>query len=111
MLEPESGSLASPARTASPPTGAEERLTQEALRNACKHADPDTVSIAITAGEREATLEVEDDGSGFDPASAPREGHFGLRLLDDLARAARGRLELDSAPGKGTRVRVSVPLR
>ncbi|HLL87615.1 MAG TPA: ATP-binding protein [Thermoleophilaceae bacterium] len=58
-----------------------------------------------------ARLLVEDDGRGFDAARAAREGHFGVWLLHDLARAAGGRAEIESEPGRGTRVRVEVPLR
>jgi signal transduction histidine kinase len=51
---------------------------------------------------------VADDGRGFDPDAVP-EGHFGLRLLADLARDAGGRLDVSSAPGAGTVVRMEVP--
>jgi two-component system, NarL family, sensor kinase len=60
---------------------------------------------ATVAGAR---LVVEDDGRGFDPATAGGEGHFGLRVLEGLAQDAGGELEIDSAPGSGTRVTVEV---
>lgn len=85
------------------------RVTQEALRNALKHAEARTITVRVTAEAKTARLLVEDDGRGFDPATVDREGHFGLRLLDDLARAAGGRIDVDSAPGRGTRVQVEVP--
>jgi signal transduction histidine kinase len=55
---------------------------------------------------------VSDDGSGFDPAAqaANGEGHFGLRLVADLARDSGGALAVDSAPGRGTTMGVTVPL-
>jgi len=86
------------------------RVCQEALRNALTHADPATLTITVAREAHHARLLVEDDGRGFDVRRAAREGHFGSRLLHDLARAAGGRTEVDSAPGRGTRVRVEVPL-
>jgi two-component system NarL family sensor kinase len=55
---------------------------------------------------------VADDGRGFDPtAPAPSSnGHFGLRVMADLIRDAGGSVDIDSAPGRGTRVRLEVPL-
>lgn len=49
-----------------------------------------------------------DDGVGFGPADADRS-HFGLRLVADRAREAGGELEIQSTPGRGTRVRLTVP--
>ena len=86
------------------------RVTQEALRNALEHADPKSITIRVSCDAEAAHLLVEDDGRGFDPAQAGREGHFGLRLLDDLARAAQGRFALDSTPGRGTCVHLEVPI-
>jgi signal transduction histidine kinase len=54
---------------------------------------------------------VEDDGVGFAPAGSggPREGHFGLALLRDRASDFGGELTIDSAPGRGTAIRLEVP--
>lgn len=85
------------------------RFVQEALRNVAKHAEADNVWIA--AGERDGTMvfSVRDDGNGFDPevaARSGRPGHFGLRLLDDLARQAGGRVELNTSQQPGTEIRL-----
>jgi two-component system NarL family sensor kinase len=54
---------------------------------------------------------VGDDGRGFDPESLPAEnGHFGLRMMSDLVEEAGGELDVDSAPGEGTRLRARIPL-
>jgi signal transduction histidine kinase len=85
------------------------RVTQEALRNVVGHAGAGHVSVAVRQGDRRATLVVEDDGRGFDPGMKARDGHFGLRMIEDAARDAGGIVEIDSAPGRGTRMRLEVP--
>jgi two-component system, NarL family, sensor kinase len=59
-------------------------------------------------------LTVADDGIGFDLAKladTPAGGHVGLLLLQDLARAAGGSLEIEATPGRGTLLRLEVPAR
>ena len=84
------------------------RATQEALRNVVKHAGAKNVDVSVERADGRATLTVSDDGKGFDPEERP-EGHFGLRVLRDLARAAGGDLSIESAPMQGAAVRVEVP--
>ncbi len=94
------------------------RLTLEALHNSVKHAGATAIRVAIelgpgsgTAGPTGSTLRVRvaDDGRGFDPAAVP-PGHLGQTTMRDRARAVGGELEVDSAPGRGTTVTVTVPL-
>jgi two-component system NarL family sensor kinase len=86
------------------------RGAQEALRNAARHANAHTVAVKLGVADGRASLEVIDDGHGFDPTqTTSRSGHLGLQLLDDLARARGGRLELRSRPGEGTCVRLEMP--
>jgi signal transduction histidine kinase len=88
------------------------RAAQEALRNAAAHSDASAITASVARVNGAAILEVRDDGVGFDTgviADRPAQGHFGLRLVGDLARDAGGRLDVDSAPGQGTVVRVEVP--
>jgi signal transduction histidine kinase len=90
------------------------RAAQEALRNVLIHADASRVEVELARNGGEAKLIVSDDGRGFSPESLSRrreEGHLGLRLLADLAAEAGGRLEVDSAPGRGTRVTMEIPVR
>jgi signal transduction histidine kinase len=84
------------------------RLGQEALANVVKHARASnaTVRIAVTADT--VLVEVADDGGGFDPAAVGRE-HFGLRSMRGRVADLGGRLEVTSAPGRGTVLRVEVP--
>jgi signal transduction histidine kinase len=85
------------------------RVAQEALRNVIEHAAADRVGITVARDDGRIRLLVEDDGRGFDPVDASGNGHFGLRMLADLVRDAGGVLEVDSAPGSGSRVSVEVP--
>jgi signal transduction histidine kinase len=87
------------------------RVAQEAVRNACKHADASRIDVRVSDAPDCTELEVEDDGRGLpaDPdGDGAAEGHFGLRLLSDLTAEAGGTLEIDSEPGDGTRVRVRI---
>ncbi len=88
------------------------RTAQEALRNVLRHAA--ATSVAVRAAEHDGTLHllVEDDGRGFRPGESGRGlagGHLGLTFLEDRAAAVGGRLIVDSAPGRGTRVLLEVP--
>jgi two-component system, NarL family, sensor kinase len=88
------------------------RVAQEAIRNARTHGDASAVRIALTQRPDDARLVVEDNGRGFsrsDIGEGDPEGHFGLRLMRDLVDHAGGRLEIDSAPGRGTSIAVRMP--
>jgi len=80
------------------------RVAQEALTNARRHADADLVRVALRFGEA-ATLEVTDNGRGF---LVPAAGGNGLPGMRERLAALGGVVEVDSAPGRGTRVRASV---
>jgi signal transduction histidine kinase len=87
------------------------RAAQEAIRNVAAHAAAQNVSVSVRREGPVVALSVIDDGTGFErEGAAPGNGHFGLRLLSDLAAETGGRLEVDSAPGAGTRVTMEVPL-
>ncbi|WP_406829437.1 ATP-binding protein [Pedococcus sp. KACC 23699] len=90
-------------------------VAQECLRNAAKHAAPCTVSVRLAREDgapSEVVLDVLDDGPGFDTVllSQPADGHFGLRVLADLASDAGATLQVASAPGAGTHWRLSLLL-
>jgi signal transduction histidine kinase len=86
------------------------RAAQESLRNVLEHAGAKSVHVEVRTSADRAVLEVRDDGRGIDASRSDGAEHFGLRLLADLARDSGGALELDSAPGQGTRVRLEIPL-
>jgi signal transduction histidine kinase len=87
------------------------RAAQEAVRNILIHAEAHRVTVRLSAHGSRAMLEVQDDGRGFSVPAASGEGHFGLRMLEDLARDGDGDLTVESWPGAGTVVRFGVPLR
>jgi signal transduction histidine kinase len=85
------------------------RIAQEALHNAVRHARAQQVTVRLRDGERGLTLEVLDDGVGFDPADPElRSHHLGLTSMEERARELGGRLELTSSRGSGTTVRLEV---
>lgn len=89
------------------------RIIQEALTNVRKHAQARSVCVTFSVRDCRAQVTIQDDGAGFDPARAgTAEGsHFGLGFMRERAQEVSGTVEIASAPGQGTRVIVSVPLR
>ncbi|MGY4707275.1 PAS domain S-box protein [Candidatus Bipolaricaulota sp. J31] len=85
------------------------RIAQEALNNALKHAHAASVVVTLRLGEDCVELEVRDDGRGFVPGDAT--AGMGLANMRERARTLGGTVEIASAPGKGTAVRVRVPTR
>jgi signal transduction histidine kinase len=84
------------------------RVVTEALSNAERHAGASSVRVALAIEDEHLTVEVTDDGRGFAPdaTGGPGEGHFGLTLMRERAQAMHATLEIDSAAGTGTRVRL-----
>jgi signal transduction histidine kinase len=85
------------------------RIAQEALHNIVKHASASTVTLRLVGQDGELTLEVRDDGKGFDPTE-PFPGHLGLASMQERAALLGGTCSLESAPAQGTRLRVCIPL-
>ena len=87
------------------------RIVQEALGNSAKHARARQVNIALEVADDRLGVEIHDDGRGFeDPdPDTDREG-LGLSGMLDRAAHAGGTLQVDSRPGEGTRVTLSVPI-
>ncbi|HZL16251.1 MAG TPA: sensor histidine kinase, partial [Polyangia bacterium] len=86
------------------------RVAQEALTNAGKHAAPKHVSVLIHQTPTVVRLVVEDDGKGFDVAQAQSEIQLGLLGMRERMHLIGGSMTVESSPGHGTTVSVSVPL-
>ena len=83
------------------------RVAQEALHNSLRHARAANVAVRLRREDGSLLLEVADDGVGFDPdAAGLRATHLGLTSMEERARRLGGRLEILSAPGAGTTVRL-----
>jgi len=88
------------------------RIAQEALHNAVRHAAAGHIGVDLCCAAGVVVLEVRDDGVGFDVPAARRAGRrLGLASMAARAKEARARLEITSAPGAGTTVRLEVPSR
>jgi two-component system, NarL family, sensor histidine kinase UhpB len=87
------------------------RIGQEALTNVLKHANPTTVDFSLTLAPACLELRVKDDGKGFDPALLKRDGGgLGVVGMHERAQLVSGDLQINSAPGLGTEVKLSIPL-
>lgn len=87
------------------------RIIQEALTNARKHSGANDVKVTLEQEDGWLLASVEDAGSGFDPASPHRAEfpQFGLGIMKERAESVGGAIEIDTEPGRGTRVKIRVP--
>jgi signal transduction histidine kinase len=85
------------------------RIAGEALHNAVKHAAASGATLALGTAGPELVLTITDDGRGFDPAGHGRRGH-GQQTMRERAGLCGGSALVESAPGRGTRVQVRIPL-
>jgi signal transduction histidine kinase len=85
------------------------RTAQEALRNVARHAKASRVELLVERDPGIDRLVVDDDGVGIQPDADAGEGHVGLRIMSDTARAAGGRFLIEPRGAGGTRVTVEVP--
>ena len=85
---------------------------REALANAAQHANAGKVAVSLAEADGGVSLEVRDDGAGFDPRELPKriaEGHIGLQSQRERIESIGGRVEILSVTGRGTSVRIHVP--
>lgn len=85
------------------------QIAREVLSNCAKHASASTVRLIAAVTDHAITLEVTDDGVGFDPSTGPQVGR-GLENVYERATALEGELTVASEPGAGTSVRLEAPL-
>lgn len=86
-------------------------MIRELAVNAIRHGHATSIHVAGCIEDGRLLCSVRDNGEGFDPASAPgpEEGHFGLQGIRERMEAANGSVEIESSPGEGTRVVISMP--
>ena len=80
------------------------RIAQQAINNVAKHAKARKVDVSLCEKDQEVRLTISDDGSGFDVARLPQAGRYGFQIMRERAEAVDARLEVESAPGRGTRI-------
>jgi signal transduction histidine kinase len=100
------------AASARPPAEVEEatyRVVQESLNNAVKHSEARAISVSVIERDAEVSIEVRDDGVGFDPDGM--HAGFGLIGMRERVQLVGGRLRLDASPGGGATVRAAIPLQ
>ena len=85
------------------------RIVQEALTNACRHSRSKRVLANLTEQNGHVRAEIQDWGIGFEP-DCVEVYRFGLRGIRERAKLLGGRATIDSAPGKGTRIAVELPV-
>jgi two-component system NarL family sensor kinase len=86
------------------------RIAQEAITNVVRHAQAKTAHMELVYSTDQIRLIIKDDGKGFDPQNIP-PGRFGLIGLNERARMLGGNLWLESSPGGGTRLEVTIPIK
>lgn len=88
------------------------RIGQEAIHNAIRHAQPSKITLEMTFTEKRVVLSVRDDGCGYDPQkrNGSETTHFGLKGIRERVAQNGGRLNIRSAPGQGTEVRIEMRL-
>ena len=87
------------------------RIFQELLTNIARHAGATRVDIRLQAQEHALTLEVTDDGCGITSDARRASPGLGILGMEERARRAGGKIDIGSVAGKGTAVRVSIPLK
>ena len=85
------------------------RAMQELLSNAVHQNQATLVKIQADLGDTIIKLSVDDNGKGFDPEALEKEANLGLKLIKERAEMLGGTFEIDSAPGKGSRITLALP--
>jgi signal transduction histidine kinase len=86
------------------------RIAQEAVTNVVRHAGSEQASVVVIRRREDVVLLVEDHGCGFDPGSQKDSSRLGLAGMKERTALLGGSCVLESLPGKGTTLRVSIPL-
>ena len=87
------------------------RIIQEAMVNTRKHSQANLLQITVQAAGDQLAVTIEDNGCGFDPASVDAANHHGLAIMRERAGEIAGHLEIQSAPGSGTKLILRLPAK
>ena len=86
------------------------RIVQEGLRNAWQHADATEVTLRLGRNDQVLSLEITDNGRGFNRGDVRDHAGLGLASMEERARLLGGRMTVTSAPGTGTSIRATMPI-
>jgi signal transduction histidine kinase len=86
------------------------RIAEEALNNVVRHARARHIALSLEQTASALTLSIRDDGGGFDPSQIAPNGHYGITGMRERAGLINSTLRLESQPGRGTLVHLTVPL-
>lgn len=86
------------------------RLTQEAINNIIKHAEASHVNVTLNRDREFLNLDIEDNGKGFSPEARQWSGGNGILNMHERASLLSGQLHIQSKPGKGTHITLTVPI-
>jgi signal transduction histidine kinase len=84
------------------------RVAQEALGNAVRHGQPQAIDLTVATVAGRVTITIHDDGAGFDPSKVTGRRGMGLQMMRERVEELGGVIDVESAPSKGTRVRVAL---
>ena len=85
------------------------RMAQETLTNALRHGRARAIQVLLAWEVRRVRLSIQDDGRGFDPKA--QAAGYGMRSIRETLRRLKGRLDVESRPGAGARITITLPLR
>ena len=85
------------------------RVVQEALTNCARHAEPRSITVTVDVSDDAIGAVIEDDGNGFDLSELRAGKRFGIVGMRERVEHVGGALTVESSPGKGTRVRMTIP--
>jgi two-component system sensor histidine kinase UhpB len=86
------------------------QIVRESLTNVAKHAQATQVNVTLVEGRQQLVLSISDNGKGLQPGDLHKNGHFGLVNMRERAEALGGALYRESESGRGTTIRVVLPL-
>ncbi|MBE0528246.1 MAG: sensor histidine kinase [Thermoleophilia bacterium] len=85
------------------------RIMQEALANVTRHSTAEKVDVIMNFGDNSVEFCISDDGIGFDPQQHPNDG-MGLDSMRERVESLRGEFAIESEPGRGTKVCITIPI-